>query len=166
MVTVFLMTETGSWKTELDLLVAFLLLFKQPRHLGHAAHLKRVSEGPAWPPPAALGPPPPEWGPCRVPQQGRSPGPGPRAPPPTAVLGPHFALALALRPPAPALTSRSGGRRGHAGPRIPDSPAALMLLRGVHFLPLSVGFYLDYFSSFTFFCVYLATLFLTSFKTM
>lgn len=81
------MTEAGSWKTELDLLVAFLLLFKQPRRLGHAPHLKGVSEGPSSPSPtSALLLLPPEWGPGPVPQQWCSSGP--RAPPSAAAHGP------------------------------------------------------------------------------
>lgn len=41
------MTEAGSWKTELDLLVAFLLLFKQPRQLGHGSSSEDGLKGPA-----------------------------------------------------------------------------------------------------------------------
>lgn len=45
-VAVFPMTEAGSWKTEHDIFVAFLLLFNQPKHLSQDPSSAEGLQGP------------------------------------------------------------------------------------------------------------------------
>lgn len=141
------MTEAGSRKTELDLLVAFLLLFKQPRRLGHGSSSE---EGPAWPQPTTLLRTLPgfchAWGRVLVPALCREAPLGSGTSFPCSLWLHYFPLALW---PAVASPPTSGmhflnRRYSHASCLwLTSCPTgALLIPFGVCFLPLSVCLYL------------------------
>lgn len=152
--TVFPMTKAGSWKTELDLLVAFLLLFKQPRHLGRGSLSEESLQGPSVAPahyPAGSLP----WLPSCI---------GGAAP-----LGSEHRLLLqsmasplplALWPPVPSPPTSDTHFPNKSCSHASCRWSFVDPLQGMCFLPLSVCFYL---TCLLLLCsVYLATLFLTS----
>lgn len=149
---VFPMIEAGSWKTELDLLVAFLLLFKHPKQWGHGSSSEDCLQRPS----VALAHYPAENLPWLPPCKGWGP------------------ILWALAPPSPAACGRltslllSGpcSQSTHVKHSFPEQEMQSRLvslanqrpsrgsvdpLQGM--LPSSFSRFVSYFPSFTFFCV-------------